>query len=62
MERIAGDCDYAEDLCRVYKEIEHAKAVDLDMCGLILESSLPDQGRREWVPASEWTRDFKPES
>jgi hypothetical protein len=59
MEWDTCNCDYSEDLCRVYKNLEHSRAMDLDLCELILQSSSPEQNRREWIPASEWTRNFQ---
>jgi hypothetical protein len=58
MERYNWDCDLAEDLCRVYRDIERAKAATRDVCDLILTAPSETDRRREWVPASEWTKNF----
>jgi hypothetical protein len=53
-----NDCHFSEDLCRLYREQEKVKASHLDVCDQILLSPSIDQRHRDWVPASEWTRNL----
>jgi len=39
--------DLADDLCHLYQEQERMKALNYDICGLMLSSG--DQSPREWV-------------
>ena len=61
MDRKTWDCDLSEDLCRVYRDIERAKAASLDVCDVILTSPSDAEHTHEWIPASEWTQNFKPD-
>jgi hypothetical protein len=50
-----SDYEFSEDLCRVYRELEHTKSTHLDLCDQILNAPSVADHHREWMPASEWT-------
>jgi hypothetical protein len=54
MESEFRDQEFVDDLCRLDREMERSKSIDLERCELLVRSSSANEPDREWIPASEW--------
>lgn len=54
MESESRDLEFADDLCRLDREMERSKSIDLERCELFARARSANDPDREWIPASEW--------